>query len=62
MDLSYRLPESRIIPASAGSTGQDVARASIDLDHPRVCGEHPGERLGAERVRRIIPASAGSTL
>ena len=29
--------------------------------HPRVCGEHRGERLDAEGCRRFIPACAGNT-
>ena len=33
-------PKSRIIPAYAGSTGERPARAAVERDHPRVCGEH----------------------
>ena len=29
-----------IIPAYAGSTGQDRVNQSVSQDHPRVCGEH----------------------
>ena len=31
---------TRIIPAYAGSTDQEVLTAFVEEDHPRVCGEH----------------------
>ena len=51
-----------IIPAYAGSTGNSIQNSSIDMDHPRIRGEH--SRLTAARTpaRWIIPAYAGSTL
>ena len=53
---------SGIIPAYAGSTRTCLARQSATRDHPRVCGEHPPQRMLPSDGPRIIPAYAGSTI
>ena len=35
------MAKTGIIPAYAGNTDILLASFSFDLDHPRVCGEHP---------------------
>ena len=39
--LPFPVKESRIIPASAGSTGSADTMTSGHGDHPRIRGEHP---------------------
>ena len=50
-----------IIPACAGSTGQQTAKSQLHRDHPRMRGEHQDGRRDAQDVHGIIPACAGST-
>ena len=54
-------PQSRIIPAYAGSTWKQCSASSASGDHPRVCGEHVEQAVAGLRDSRIIPAYAGST-
>ena len=50
-----------IIPAYAGSTSLYWLRESPTADHPRIRGEHPDNLKNLEKIKRIIPAYAGST-
>ena len=49
-----QVPDHRIIPADAGSTGSSPFLGSLSGDHPRGCGEHPAQ------VRQIS-SPAGSS-
>ena len=50
-----------IIPHTRGALRKAHVEPARDGDHPRIRGEHLGERVLAEPVDGIIPAYAGST-
>ena len=59
---SMRLTYRRITPAHAGNTSINRLRREVSKDHPRACGEYPGDTfnlscsLGSPpRMRGILP-------
>ena len=50
----------RIIPAHAGNTSVDLARSLHVGDHPRACGEHPKEHIGADVQEGSSPRMRGT--
>ena len=59
--LSVGTPDSRIIPAYAGSTAAELGAQVGAEDHPRIRGEHGASYMFVYTNMRIIPAYAGST-
>ena len=51
-----------IIPACAGSTSRLSAVYPTMRDHPRMCGEHPADRLCSGRERGSSPHVRGAPL
>ncbi len=51
----------RFIPACAGNTARGCRKARKPPVHPRVCGEHAGQRRPVLQAQRFIPACAGNT-
>ena len=55
----YR-PNGRIIPAYAGSTLGAARRKDGPEDHPRVCGEHLGNKVGSDGLEGSSPRMRGA--
>ena len=57
---SSGMPDSdRITPAHAGKTCTLVQRLGLHRDHPRACGENPGQGHGLHRVLGSPPRMRG---
>ena len=53
--------KNRFIPACAGNTRCSQVFLDESTVHPRLCGEHRRNHVGARFVDRFIPACAGNT-
>ena len=49
-----------IIPACAGSTGLSLPFASVQRDHPRMCGEHVVEKKSRRGYKGSSPHVRGA--
>ena len=59
-ETNERNSQSRIIPAYAGSTHILYTGGVLSGDHPRVCGEHPTDRLVTVRFTGSSPRMRGA--
>ena len=56
----WRFGASGIIPAYAGNTFLPAPSSALAWDHPRVCGEHPSDFVGADGVWGSSPRMRGT--